>query len=1190
MKLRCIILGCCLFLVTVAASAQEDFATIVGTVTDATGALVPTVKITVSNPAKGFTRFCASNSAGDYTAARIPLGDYTVTAEATGFQTLVRSGITLDAGQTLRLDLRLEVGTSQQRVTVVGDVPKVETETGALSSVITSRQISELNIPARNFTNLALLIPGAAPGSTFTPFTPSGMYGDQYIAINGNPGTNLGWEYDGASTSDPSSGSDSLQVFMSMEAIAEVKISTSNYSAEYARAGSAMIEAATKSGTSQFHGSAFEFVRNSALNANDWFLNQTIGGSAPKQPVKHNDFGFTFGGPFYIPGHYNTSKQKTFFFVSEEWRRDRIAPVIDTTVPTILERQGDFSECDPKSANYNVVVASGCVLPTNLATGTTYANDRVPVSPIATTLLNAFVPLPNNGVNRYTKSPGAPVNFREDSVRVDQNISTNLRLFGRFTQDRVVTTVIPAYYGNEYPTTEDIEKPPATNEVLNLTYSIRSNLVNALSFAYSGQHDGIQPTVHGIDSVSGSILYPTGLQIGSMFPAAASGITPLGKVLPGISVGGGGPGFYQAAGVPQVWWSSSPVLRDDAVWTRGKHTLKFGGYLRLARIDNTVAFGGGHTEGILGFSNSGPNNTGNAMANFFLGNLSSYTQVGRTINGQLVGGLPEGHWRMWDYEPYFQDDWRVTHRLTLNLGFRYYFVTPFADVTVPSNSSIFDQAQFNPSNEAQLNASGNLVPGTGATWLNYGNGLDACGVGGIPLSCTSVTHRTPSPRFGFAWDPTGSGKTSIRGGYGLVFDTGNAHVLSSGRNGTVPTVASLTASYVNNWGYPNVSPPGTLPVASTVSQPLLQHLPESNQYSLTVEHEFPGNNLVSVAYVGNQSRHLTRRRNLNQVLDGATTVNVPSLAGTTDCDASGNCNVQDALINTVDAPYFFAPFRGYNSIQQWEDSGISNYNSLQLSFRHPVGHGLTFQAVYTWAHQLDDLLGAGGSENSGNTVDDYHLSRWYGNSADNQAQVLTMNFVYRMPFFAHSTINLLRGALGGWQLGGIATFQTGNPIGLNCGIAGTASAVGGSVRCNSLGKVQVHKGTYDSPQFGPEVSWFDPSTIGQITLPQLYSNGEPGMFGYMGKFALTGPGRNDWDLSLIKNFQLPWFGKEPSTLQFRWETFNTFNHPQWNGVNLFCSSSTLAGQPCNGANNIGNGAVNSDWGPRTMQLGLRLVF
>jgi hypothetical protein len=263
---------------------------------------------------------------------------------------------------------------------------------------------------------------------------------------------------------------------------------------------------------------------------------------------------------------------------------------------------------------------------------------------------------------------------------------------------------------------------------------------------------------------------------------------------------------------------------------------------------------------------------------------------------------------------------------------------------------------------------------------------------------------------------------------------------------------------------------------------------------------------------------------------------------------------------------------------------------LQINFRHPVGHGLTFQTVYTWAHELDDLLAGGGSENTGNTYDDYHLSRWYGNSADNQAQVLTMNFVYKMPFFAHSSNHFIRGGLGGWQFGGITTFQTGTPIGVSCGLAGMSSAVGGGVTCNSLGKVKAQKGVINDPSFGPVPSWFDPSTIGQITVPQLYSNNEPGMFGYMGKFAMTGPGRNDWDLSLIKNLELPWFHSEHSTLQFRWETFNTFNHPQWSGVNLFCSSITPAGQPCNGANNIGNGEVNSDYGPRSMQLGLRLVF
>ncbi len=1174
-----------LLLVPVVASAQ-DVATIVGTVTDSTGAVVPNAKITVSNAAKGFTRDCVSNTDGEYTAPLIPIGDYTVTAEVTGFEKLTRTGFTVAAGQTLRVDLRLQVGTSQQQVTVLGNVPKVDTETGTVNTVITSTQISELNIPARNFTDLALLVPGAAPGNTFTPFTPSGMIGDQYIAINGMPGTGLAWDIDGVSTVDPSSGSDSLQVFPSLEMIAEFRISTSNYSAALPRTGAAAIEMVSKAGTSNFHGSAFEFVRNSVLNANDWFLNRA---SEPIAPARHNDFGFTLGGPLYIPGVYNTHKDKTFFFLSEEWRYDRTGTIINTTVPSVLERSGNFSQCDPSSSSYNAVVASGCALPTNLTTGTTYADDTVPVSPIATTLLNAYVPLPNVQPNIYIRAFSVPFNWREDSLRVDHNISTNLRLFGRVTQDRENDTAIPAYYGNSYPTTEDKEFAPARNELLNLTYTIRPNLVNALIFAYQSQNDNVNPLVTGIDSVSGSVLYPAaGLQVGNIFPAAASGIAPIGKLLPGISVGGGGPGFAQNPGEVLLFWDSSPTLRDDAVWLRGKHTLKFGMYLRRVRLNNSV-FGGDEPEGALTFANAGPNTTGNGMADFFLGNLYSFGQGGAVLNGQLVGGIPEGHYRAWDFEPYLQDDWRVTRRLTLNLGIRYYYVTPFADVSQSPVSSIFVPSQYSLADEAEFE-DGGLVAGTGDTPLVYGNGLDACGVGSIPRGCTDVTHATPSPRFGFAWDPRGSGKTSIRGGYGLTFDSGNAHVLSSGRDGNVPRWTFLTTNFINNWGYPSVAPPGILPVGYTNSQPLFQHLPEFQQFNLTVEHEFRGNNLVSVAYVGNLGRHLTRARNVNQVLDGINTVNVPSLAGTPYCDDSGNCDVQDALINQADPAYAFAPFSGYSEINQWEATGVSNYNALQLNYRHPVGHGMTFQAVYTWAHELDDLLGAGGSENSGNTDDDYHLSRWYGNSADNQAQVLTMNYVYMLPFFAHSSNHLLHGALAGWQFGGITTFATGNPIGVSCGLAGMSSAVGGGVTCNSLGKVQIDKGTVDDPVYGPTPTWFNPGAIEQITAPQLYSNGESGMFGYMGKFALTGPGRNDWDLSLIKNFGLPWFHSEHSTLQVRWETFNSFNHPQWSGVNLFCSGETPAGQPCNGANNIGNAEVNSDYQPRTMQLGMRLVF
>jgi hypothetical protein len=1191
MKLRSIILGCFFFLVTAAASAQE-LATIVGTVTDATGASVPAANIKVSNPTKGFTRTYVSNSAGEYTAARIPLGDYTVTAEVTGFQTLTRSGITLDAGQTLRVDMQLKVGTTREEVTVVGNLPRVETETGAISNVITGTQISELNIQARNFSNLALLVPGAAPGYNWDTTDVSGEIGDQYLPINGIPGNMLGWEIDGASDADISSGSDSLQVFPSLDLIAEFRVSTSNYSAEFARAGGAMFEIATKSGTSTFHGSAFEFVRNSALDSNDWFLNQTIappGGNAAKQPIKHNDFGFTIGGPFYIPDHYNTSKQKTFFFVSEQWRYNRDGAVISHGVPTLRERGGDFSECDSSSPNYNAAVASGCKLPKNLATGTTYTNDLVPVSPIATTLLNAWVPLPNNGPNGYRTAPNQPFNFREDSVRVDQNITNNVRLFVRITQDLSnETSVPPQYSGGNFPTAKTFQNFPNRNEVLNLTYSIRPNLLNELSLAYTSMIDKSY-TLPGIDSVSGSILYPSGLQIGSMFPAASSGISPIGKVLPGINVSGGGPGFAQSEAQPSIFWDSAPFIKDNVVWTKGKHTFKFGGYIRDSRLNNTIPEGGSLSEGTLYFRNSGTLTTGNALADMDLGTLYEFKQTGRTINGQLVGGFALGHYRQRDYEPYFQDDWRVTRRLTLNLGFRYYYVTAFKDITNPIGSSIFVPGQYNSSNQAQFNASAALVPSTGDTWLSGGNGLDICGAGSIPGGCITLPHGTPSPRFGFAWDPTGSGKTAIRGGYGLIWDTSNAHMTSAGRYGDVPVMATLAQYYLSNWGYPTVAPPGTLPVASTYSQPQNQHLPEIDQYSLTVEHEFPGNSLLSVSYVGTLGRHLQRERNINQVLDAQTTQNVPALAGTTDCDALGNCDVQSSLINSVHSANFFRPYRGFGSIDQMEASGVSNYNSLQVNFRHNIGHGLTFQSVYTWAHELDDLIGAGGS-NESTTDDDYNLRRWYGTSADNQAQVLVMNYVYKIPFFGHSTNHFIRGSLGGWQFGGMTSFETGPPLRVGCGIAGKSSGVGGGVMCNSLGKVQVQKGVINDPTYGPMASWFDPSTIGQITVPQLSANNQPGMFGYMGKDAMRGPGRNNWDLSLIKNMELPWFHDEHATLQFRWETFNTFNHPQWNSVSLFCSSSTPAGQPCNGANNVGNGEVSGDFGPRIMQLGLRLVF
>lgn len=401
-----------------------------------------------------------------------------------------------------------------------------------------------------------------------------------------------------------------------------------------------------------------------------------------------------------------------------------------------------------------------------------------------------------------------------------------------------------------------------------------------------------------------------------------------------------------------------------------------------------------------------------------------------------------------------------------------------------------------------------------------------------------------------------------------------------GSSGILPEAATPTVYNVN--GYNNIVG-GTIPPTSMTIVSYNPKFPSIQQFSLGAEHQFPGNNFLSVSYVGSLGRHLARNQNINEVPLNSTTQNVPALAaGYQGCDAVGNCNVQQVLINNVVPAIYFAPYRGYSTINVRQWTGDSSYNSLQANYRHKLGHGLTFQAAYTWSHAIDDVGNPG--------VNDFDLSRWRATSNLNQSQILVMNYIYDLPFFSHSNNGFARAALGGWEISGITSFLTGTPLDFNCGIAGLSSGVGGPVRCNSLGPLTVKKGVTNDPQFGPTATWFDPSVIGQVTVPQLAANGEPGMFGNLGRNVLTGPGRNNWDLALLKNISAPWFG-EKSSIQFRAESFNTFNHPQWNGVNIGCGSQTPAGQPCSGnQNNLGNGEVNSAWPARILQLGLKFIF
>jgi hypothetical protein len=1168
-----------------------DTATIVGTVTDPAGAPIPNAAVTVSNPAMGLMRKLVTDSAGAYLVRALPIGNYVVTAEASGFQTFVRTGIVLTVGQIQRVDFKLQVGKITQTVTVSGNVAHVQTETGAVSQLTTSTQFENLTMNGRDFLTLLALTPGAAYPYALDPIELGPGGGSVCISFNGvrAPGSNI--ELDGSDVSDTGDGGNGGKISPPVDTIAEMRITTSNYGADMGERSGAQIELVTKSGTNKFHGSAHEYLRNNALDANDFFLNREInppGGNAPAQPLKWNIFGFDLGGPLYIPGHYNTSKSKTFFFWSENWARYREGTVLSANTPSALMRMGNFSQCDPTSPGANpIIIAQGCTVPINPETGQKFPGDIVPMDPNAKILLNSLFPLPNNGVDGFIAAPSLPTNWRDDTVRMDENISDKTSAFFRVTNESWVSPIVPSIFSSDaYDTVESTRNIPAEAATFHVVHTFNPTLTNEFIAGFSNSEIAYLPAV-GPGNVAGSIDKPSNWTVKPEF--AVNAAQPL---LPGVTLSGGTPfGITENTGAAP-FINSNPVVsfKDDVSKVIGNHTFIMGAFVLRSSKPQTTGACGFPNQGALTFTTSSPLSTGDALADMFLGRIGEYTEgVLTNPKGVPVGGIPKYHFRYLDFEPFIQDNWKVKPRLTVNLGVRYQYFTPFRDFTNPVLSSTFIPSLYNAAVEAPLNSSGLLtpIPGTGQMFdlSMYGNGLVPCGGGIYANGCTNLTHANIAPRFGFAWDPTGRGTTSIRGGYGIFYDPGNPGCGDAeGMEGNPPL--TLVPSAFNILGYQNITPGPLAPPSITTEQYANNHPTAVQQFSFTIQHEFPGNNLLSAGYVGSLGRHLGVVVNPNQIPIGAGTKTVPGLAGKPGCTAQGVCEVQSTLINDLEPTIFFVPYEGYATISQYQDTGDSNYNSFQATFRHTTAYGLMFDAVYTWAHALDN---ASGVFPGGGSIGYYNdLSRWYGSSYFNVPQNFTMDYVYQLPFFKNSTSSLLKNTAGGWRVSGIVSFMNGTPINFTCGVSGYSSAIGGAVRCNTVGAFGVQKGTVDDSEFGPTPTWFNPSTITQPLMSQLYSNNEPGMFGYMGYSSLRGPGVNDWDIALFKTLTVPWVHHgESSSLQIRLETFNTFNHPNWSGINAGCASTIGFGQPCT---QLGNGEVSSDHYPREIQLGMEFNF
>jgi hypothetical protein len=1195
----------------------QDTASLTGTVTDPSGAAVPNVQVVVSNPEHGIKRTGASNGSGDFLFASLPIGSYDLSVSAQGFKKYEARGIILRVADKARVNVTLEVGSISTEVVVQGsEVAQVETQSSDLGNTVSGKEISQLELNGRDFTQLVALSPGVTDQSG----SDEGEPGASTVAfsINGGRTEYNNFEVDGGDILDNGS-NQTLNVYPSIDAIAEVKVLTSNFGAQYGRNGSGTIEVETKSGTNKFHGDLYEFLRNDAFNATPEFET-----SVPS--YKKHDFGFTIGGPVYIPGFYNSSKQKTFFFWSEEWRRE-LTPASgffsSTPVPTLAERNGDFSDDCP-----NVVAGSFSDCPivpgfTN-SQGYTPNLNVVPAFAANASINKALLPMipePNissgalgSGIlDTWFATPTLPTHWRQELFKIDQNISDKVRADFRYIHDSWNQQYpVPLWTnGTTFPTIQTNFNNPGVSMVARITANVSPTLLNEFVASYT--------TDHISTSLTGPWQRPSG------FPAIGLYNNGYGGKVPGISVSGGeyGGGFTEDPGyVPQGPLNSNPTFtyRDNVTKIVGPHNLQFGVYVVDAH-KNEIPQPQYGVNGELSYTNTSTVTSGNAFADLLLGNIGGFTQEGAAL---------KMHEEYKIYETYFQDDWHLTNRLTLNLGLRMSFFGTYRE----ENNLAWN---FDPS--LYVPGASRVDPATGLVVGNPFNGWVDCGVTpGVPAGCLKNHWWNPAPRIGFAFDPKGDGKWAIRGGYGIFFEhtngnESNTESLEYESKSTPITsipnpLSGSSCGAVSGYNCLNSSLLGVSGATTTplqfVSLPNKAVWPYMQQWHLDVQHDIGRSTIATISYVGSAGVHLTRSYEYNQMFpvaanrnpyapgqvitaDDCSSVTVSNATGqataTANVDTGNPVTTTGTWANNLAVacgnnanPY--RPYLGIGSIQRKDQSGSSNYHALEASLRHNIG-GLELNAAYTYSHSIDDSS----DYNDTGFVNSYNLNSYRASSNFDQRHNITLAYVYDVPFFKGK--GLTHSLLGGWQWSGITLIQSGSPFSVynegflatadNAGVGNGFATAGSYPDLVSNPKQGVSSSALAGPLSGFGPLLFNPAAF---VLPTGLT------FGDAGRNILRNPWRTNFDMALLKHFAIT----ESKYFEFRAEAFNVFNHVEYtwlggdagsaadnsgrgtdsNEIACYGGANNSAGDPsCAGSSYLRSAGTHL---PRILQLGLKFIF